>query len=196
MEGALKVMFWGKLKVVTASVVCGAVLLAGSAAIARKAAGFGGEQTGSGESKAEPRAGHRGDSLAATGVFFDPAILQAKQRTRLDLAKKIRDLTLQNFRGGDSSAAEYLQWEKRYHEIAADLAQNDSERLRAFEAGVGSMKQIEAIAGTLYKGGQIKQSDVLVVEIERVEAEIALEKFKARVTGLPPLGDILEVPKH
>ena len=190
MEGALRAMFWGKLKVLTASVVCGAALLAGSAAIGRRALGFPGSQTGSAEPKTEPRAGQGGGPLVPFGIFFDPASLQAKQRARLSLVTQIRDSMLRLFREGESNANEYLQWEKRYHEIAAETAQNDAERLRAYEASVSSMKQIEAIAGALYKSGQIKQSDVLVVELERVEAEIALEKFKARMMELPAAGDI------
>src|SRR5262249_43026757 len=159
-------MFWSKVKIVAASVLCSAVLLAGSAEIGRRALGFAHLQTGSADSKAERRPGKGGRSLDSGAVRFDPAILRAKERARLDLIKQIRDSKLRLFREGESDASEYLKWEKRYHQIAAETAQNDVDRLREYEAAVASMKEIEVIAGTLYRSGQIKQSDVLIVELE------------------------------
>ncbi len=179
----MKVMFWSKFKLITASALFGAVLLTGSAVIGRRAMGFPRPQTDAGKPHSKSPDGQGGAPVAPAAARSEPIKLTANEQARLDVAKKIRDGMHRRFTGGEISVIEYLKWQKRYDEIVGEMAKTDADRLRHYETGVAIMKQIEERSRDLYRTGQASETDVLVAELERLEAEAALEKFKARVNG-------------
>ncbi len=183
MEGVMKVMFWSKFRLITASALFGAVLLTGSAVIGRRAMGFPRPQTDAGKPHSKSPDGQGGAPVAPAAARSEPIKLTANEQARLDVAKKIRDGMHRRFTGGEISVIEYLKWQKRYDEIVGEMAKTDADRLRHYETGVAIMKQIEERSRDLYRTGQASETDVLVAELERLEAEAALEKFKARVNG-------------
>ncbi len=181
MEGLMKLMFWTKFKLITASALFGAVLLTGSAVIGRRAMGFPRPQTDAAKPQSKSTVGQGGAAAAPAAAPSEPTKLTANEQARLDVAKKIRDQMLKRYTGGEISFVTYLQSQKRFDDIVGQMAKNDTDRLRHYERQVAHMKQIEESSRELYRNGMITETDVLVAELERLEAEAALEKFKARV---------------
>ncbi|MGO9462624.1 MAG: sigma-70 family RNA polymerase sigma factor [Isosphaeraceae bacterium] len=185
MEGVMKVMFWSKFKLITASALFGAVLLTGSAVIGRRAMGFPRPQTDAAKPQSKSTVGQGGAPVAPAAAPSAPTKLTANQQARLDLARKIRDGMLKRYIAGEIDLIAYLRWQKRYDDIAGEMARGDAERRRHYESQVATMKQIEDRSRELYRNGMITETDLLVAELERLEAEAALEKFKATVKNEP-----------
>jgi len=182
MEGVMKVMFWSKFKLVTASALCGAVLLAGSAVIGRRAMGFPRPQTDAAKPQSKSTVGQGGAPVAPAAAPSEPIKLTANEQARLDVAKKIRDGMQKRFSAGEISFITFLQWQKRCDDIEVEvMVKTDADRVRFHERQVATLKQIEQASREIYRNGMITETDVLVAELERLEAEAALEKFKARV---------------
>ncbi len=177
----MKLMFWTKFKLITASALFGAVLLTGSAVIGRRAMGFPRPQTDAAKPQSKSTVGQGGALAVPAAAPSEPTKLTANEQARLDVAKKIRDQMLKRYTGGEISFVTYLQSQKRFDDIVGQMAKNDTDRLRHYERQVAHMKQIEESSRELYRNGMITETDVLVAELERLEAEAALEKFKARV---------------
>jgi len=181
MEGVMKVMFWSKFKLVAASALCGAAILTGSAMIGRRAMGFPRPQTDAAKPQSKASVGQGNVPVAPAAARSGPIKLTANEQARLDVAKKIRDTMFKLYTGGEIGLIAYLQWQKRYDDIAGEVAKSDADRLRHYESGVAIMKQVEDRSRELYRLGQATGTDVLVAELERLEAEAALEKFQATV---------------
>jgi hypothetical protein len=182
MERVLKLMFWSRFRLVATSVLCTAGILAGSAVVGRRAMGLQWP-------KPDTTKGQSRSSIADGGVPLGPAVpasqqstqLTANEQARLDLAKKIRDAMLKRFSGGEIGIIEFLQWQKRYSDIVGEVAKTDVDRLRHYESQVVIMKQLENSIREIYRKGMASETDMLVAELERLEAEGALEKFQTAI---------------
>jgi RNA polymerase sigma-70 factor (ECF subfamily) len=181
MEGVLKIMFWSKFKLITASALCVAALLTGSAVIGRRAMGFPRPQTDGAKPQSKSSVGQGGAPVAPASARSEPIKLTAKELARHDVAKKIRDQMFQRYTGGEIDLIAYLRWQKRYNDIVGEMAKSDADRLRHYESQVAVMKKIEERSRELYRLGQVTATDVLIAELERLEAEVALEKLQAAV---------------
>jgi RNA polymerase sigma factor (sigma-70 family) len=182
MEGVLKVMFWNEMKLVTTAFLCGAVILGGSAVIGRRALAYRGPQKGNAKAQAETlvtQAPELKREPASRPSVFN--VRTANEQARLDVAKKIRDAMAKRFAARGVDLMTYLRWEKRYKEIELDTARTDADKLRIYESQVALMKQIEQASKGLYRNGMIAQTDMFVAELERLDAEVAVEKLKARI---------------
>ena len=179
MEGVLKVMFWNKFKVVAGSVLCGAAILTGSTVIACRAMGFPRPQADGARPQSKTPVEKGGVLNVPSTVASGLTKLTANEQARLDVAKKIRDRMFTRYSEGESDLVSYLRWQKRYDEIVGEIAKTDADRLRHYERQVAVMKQIEERSRQLYRNGQITETDVLIAELEHLEAEAALQRFQA-----------------
>jgi len=178
-------MFWSKFKLVTTFALCSVVLLTGSAFIARRALGFAQSQPEAAKPQSKSSGGQGGAPIGSPAAPSEPINLTANEQARLDVAKKIRDGMHKRYVEGETDLISYLRWQKRYDDIAGEMAKSDADRLRHYESQVATMKQIEQRSRELYRNGMITGTDVLVAELERLEAEIALERFKATIKNVP-----------
>ena len=73
-----------------------------------------------------------------------------------------------------------LQANQRVLKAELELAKTDKERFAIHEKQVEVAKQIEELAEQHFKAGVARQVDVLNARADRLEAEIALERAKAK----------------
>lgn len=181
MEGALKAMFWGKLKLVTASILCGAAVFTTTAVAGRLAMGFQRlpAETPNPQAKHQDGTGHAHEGHVSAGATI--TIMTANEHARLVVLKKIHDSMLKRYEAGEIDLMGFLGWLKRHDEILEGMARTDDDRLRLRESQVAVMKHIEERARQLYRNGQVTETDALIAELERLEAEADLERFKARL---------------
>jgi outer membrane protein TolC len=66
-----------------------------------------------------------------------------------------------------------------------DLSESDKERIAILEEGVAMAKGHEKTTAQLYKSGKIPASDPLMAKASRLEAEIVLERAKAKSRAKP-----------
>jgi len=180
-EGVLKVMFWTKFKLVAAGGLCAAVILTGSAVIGREAMGSPRQQAGAAKLQSKTSVGQGGTPVKSFIVNPERIKLTANEQARLDVAKKIRDVMFKSFSEGEIDLIDYLRWQQRYDDIVGEMARSDADRLRHYESHVALMKQIEERSRELFRLGRTTQTNLLVAELERLDAEIALERFRASV---------------
>jgi hypothetical protein len=175
-------MFWNKLKTFAAVILAGG-LFAGTALLAYRSAG---------QEQGRPPAPQDGvpakdgsaaqphpNARSSAGVQS----LSPRAKARLDVAKKLRDLTFQR-RQIDPSAefADILAAQNRYDEVVAEVLVNtEADRVRFMEHRLATLKRIEQYITDLFKGAQVGRIDVLAAELYRLEAEDRLEKAGAKL---------------
>jgi hypothetical protein len=180
-------MFWNKLRVVTISMVVGA-LLAGTAFFAYRSSGL---QTGSPPAP-QPGAQAKDAATIKAGPIVsssaDAPPLGPNAKARLDVAKKLRDQMWEVVRIDPTrDFTESLTWLNRYHEVVeAVLVKTEVDRVRFLEHRVATLKRTEDYVRRIFEGTrQIAPYHVLAVELYRLEAEDRLENTRAT---LPPRG--------
>jgi hypothetical protein len=63
------------------------------------------------------------------------------------------------------------------------LAQNQKEKLQALEAHLQNLKQLEQLAEAKFKAGSMQKTELLDVQLKRVEFEIQLEEMKGNTAN-------------
>jgi hypothetical protein len=181
MKGALRIMFWSKLRTTAAVALTGA-LLCGSGFLGYRAMGrqqvapSGQEPTKRGVSDAKP--------ASAVPSDVDSQELAALGKARMELAKKLRDLSRQLWESGETSITDYLAAQRRFDEVVAEvMVKTDADRIQLLERTVAGFKRLEDHFQVLHRAGQVRESDVLVVELGRLDAEYDLAKARARAGG-------------
>lgn len=118
------------------------------------------------------------------------ADVQSLGKARVELAKKIFEMTLRDFGEVRKPAINVVELVVKPDEVytrsirllnaEADLSTKKEERVTAFEEHLKRMKKFEEKIKTLREGGFVTQRDALGGEFSRVEAEywLAVEKAK------------------
>ena len=182
MEGALRVMFLSKLKLIAAVGLAGGVLIFGSALIGHGAMG-----------RARlARAAVKTEPLNQAGVQVQPAgaippgaePLSPSAQSRVWAAKMLRDSMMRRFTDGEIDAIAFLQAQRRYNDVVIDVGvKTVADRVRVQEVLVRGLKSIEHMAGEMRAAGRGRDTDRLVIESERLEAEEALAKARAKLAA-------------
>jgi sigma-70-like protein len=181
-EGVLRVMFWNKLKVMTAAILAGG-LFTGTALLAYWSAGpqQGASPVPQAEASAKDGAGAkpRPNVLDSAGAQS----LSPNAKARLDVARKLRDLTYERWKIDPvTEFTEALAWQNRYHEVVGELlVKTDADRVRFLEYRVAALKRTEDFVKEAFKSTRGSPIDVLAVELYRLEAEDRLEKARAKL---------------
>ncbi len=85
------------------------------------------------------------------------------------------------FHEGEIGITEYLTAQKHFDEVVADvMVKTDADRVRHLESQVAGLKQLEDRARKLHASGMIRESDVLTLELARLDAEYALLQAKLK----------------
>jgi RNA polymerase sigma factor (sigma-70 family) len=193
-EGALRAMFWNKLKLMAAGILaCG--LFAGTAVLAFYSAGL--EQGRSPARKAEEPA-RDGAGVIASSDAQSPAAapsLIANAKAQLDVAKKLRRWMYKRTRIDPSQdfRTEFLRCQNRYYDVAQEvLVKTDADLVRFLEHRLAMLKRTEKYVKDLDRGTAVSSGDAFAAELDRLEAEDRLEKAKAKVSagGAAPAGTV------
>jgi hypothetical protein len=106
--------------------------------------------------------------------------VHALLKERLDVLKEIQTRTARRFQNGQGSKGELLEINLRVLKAELDLCATDEERIAVHEKIVAGLKEIEQQAGELVKQGAADAGSVLEARLNRLEAEIALERARAK----------------
>lgn len=113
------------------------------------------------------------------------AKLEELLRERLAVLREVAKLTAAEYRIGKASI------DRVHHAQAAVLAarlessESDKDRLAVLAEAVALAKDNEKTAAQLYETGRVPASDPLVAKAGRLEAEIALERARAKLPARP-----------
>jgi RNA polymerase sigma factor (sigma-70 family) len=182
MEGTLRVMFVSKLKLVAAVGLAGGVLIFGSVLIGHGAMGR--AQLATAAVKTEPlnQAGVQVQPAGAIPPDAEP--LSPSAQARLWAAKMLRDSMMRRFTDGEIDAIAYLQAQRRYNDVVIDVGvKTVADQVRVQEVLVRGLKSIENVAGAMRAAGRGHDIDRLVIESERLEAEEALARARAKLAA-------------
>jgi RNA polymerase sigma factor (sigma-70 family) len=183
MEGVLRIMFWNQLRM-TAPVVLASALLCGTGLMGYRAMGL--PQAPAAAGKQQPRAqiDPEGKPTVPASSGSESPELDAIGKARIEVATKLRNAAHRLWQAGEINVVEYLTVQKRFDEVVADVTvKTDADRVRFLEREVTTLKQIEDPTRELFRRGQVTQSDLLMVELARLDAEYALAKAKAKARG-------------
>jgi RNA polymerase sigma factor (sigma-70 family) len=183
-EGALRMMFWSKIKVITVAILAGC-LVAGTAVLARWSAGQ--EQRRAPEPQAEARAKTGAESKSAATVRAPAGArpLSPTAKARLEVAKKMRDGISERVRiDPNAGFTEVIVWQNRYHEVIAEvLVKTDADQVQFLEHRLALLKRIENYVEEMRKNGFFGQTELFAIEMYRLEAEDRLEKATAKLAA-------------
>ena len=184
-KGALRIMFWSKLRTTAALGVAG-VLLCGTGMMGYRAMGRQQVPTsapGQQPTKEEGPAATR--TLAAPSEVESPELVELG-RARVEVARKLHDAAFRLWQAGEIRTRDYLDAQKRFNDVVAEVnVKTDADRVRFFESLVAGSRQIEARIRQLHSKDQVTLSDMHMVELSRLDAEYGLAKAKLKV-GQPP----------
>jgi hypothetical protein len=103
------------------------------------------------------------------------------QKERIATLKQMADITTQMFqRGNVRSFEEVLEARLLVLEAELDAAEKESDRITLYKNIVDVLKEYETIADKMVKIAKGTQASVLKVKARRLEAEINLERAKAK----------------
>lgn len=110
----------------------------------------------------------------------EDAKIQALLEERLATLKQLAAVTEKAYRSGNATFAEVAQANALLLKAELELCKTDKERLAVHEKAVGLAKDSENVAAQLFQTGRATQASVLAAKANRLEAEIALQRAKAR----------------
>ncbi|MBI2805529.1 MAG: hypothetical protein HYX68_11180 [Planctomycetes bacterium] len=126
--------------------------------------------------------GRRASSGLPQGNAAQPEDSPVKKllKERLTILREIAVSAEKDFRGGAEQYKGVLEAKRAALMGELDLSDTDKERIAILEKIVALAKMQEEHAVKLVKGGQIPKRDALKATVSRLEAEIALERAKAK----------------
>jgi outer membrane protein TolC len=122
-------------------------------------------------------------TLGAKVQPAENAGVRALLQKRLDALKEMAEQAEAASRHGTVAPGEVVRARLQVLAAALALCQTDAERVKVHERIVAQAKELEAIADKLVQAGRAPQSELLKARAERLDAEIELERVKARAAG-------------
>jgi RNA polymerase sigma factor (sigma-70 family) len=200
-EGVLKPMHMTKLQIATAVLLAVSVVGLGSAAMTYGArppeqdgatnapappAGKGGEVV---VKRAEiPKAGSAEQTKVEDeqeGPAGTNPKLRALLKERLDTLQKMADRVILLGKNGAASQGEVREANLRVYKAELDLCETTEERIGVLAKIARLHKETERQVSELHKRGAASQGEVLEATVSRLEAEIAVEREKAKLPAPP-----------
>jgi biotin carboxyl carrier protein len=111
--------------------------------------------------------------------------LKALLKERLATLRALTEATTKDYQAGRVSFDRVHQAMQALLHAELELCESDRERITVLEKMVNQAKTYEEHAVQRYKAGAVTQSDVLMARAGRLEAEIALERAKAKALATP-----------
>ncbi len=102
------------------------------------------------------------------------------QKERIATLKEMADLITDQFRNGRVPFEEVLEARLLVFKAELDAAEKESDRITLYKNIVDELKKFETVADQRVKAAQGSQSTFLKVKARRLEAEINLERAKAK----------------
>lgn len=125
------------------------------------------------------------DSSLARAQEPKDAKIKELLKERLDVRKGLVEGTKAAYLLGKTTYAELAQANSRLTTAELELCTTDKERVAVLEQAVAIAKDYEKVAEQQYKAAQATHASVLNAKVNRLEAEIALERTKAKLSARP-----------
>jgi tetratricopeptide (TPR) repeat protein/thiol-disulfide isomerase/thioredoxin len=109
--------------------------------------------------------------------------IRALQEVRSATLKEIAAEKEKAFGAGRTTAEDVLQSRLLVLRAELELCNSNRERVAVHEKIVAVAKEIEDTLASYYKAQRLSHSDLLTVKANRLEAEVALERAKAKAAG-------------
>lgn len=121
-------------------------------------------------------------ALADLGLDKPPTLMEKLLDKRREMAAQEMRIRYEKYRAGaqDATLDLALAGSKRLRKAELELSKNQADRLAAHEKHLKLMKEIVKICQAKYTVGRISLADYSQAEYERMDAEIELEREKAR----------------
>ncbi|HEV3143994.1 MAG TPA: hypothetical protein VGZ47_08935 [Gemmataceae bacterium] len=112
------------------------------------------------------------------------------QKERLAALRDMARLVGERFKNGSGTLEELREANRLVFRAELDLCGSDKERVEVLEKQLAEAKNLERSADQLVKlGGQLRTSSALLAKADRLQAEIDLERAKAKLAAAPPKGN-------
>jgi len=105
------------------------------------------------------------------------------QKERLAALKEIAAEIKRLFNQGQTSVNMMLQADSAALKAELELCEHDVERVPVHEKLVANARELEGFDEQRFKAGRIPHSELLTAKVNRLEAEIDLERAKAKVAS-------------
>ncbi len=169
-EGVLKAMFMTKVKTAAVTVLVVAVLAAGATVLAYpRQPGPPADQRTAEKKADEPK---RTDDKAK--------VLDELMKARLEAAETALDGRMKEFEVGKGSLDILLGASKRWLSAKLELSNKNQDRIAALDAHFERMKEIESENQRRFDAGKVNIMDLAQAKFYRLDAEIELERAKAK----------------
>jgi outer membrane protein TolC len=109
--------------------------------------------------------------------------VRALQEERLVTLKEIAAEKEKAFRDGRAPSEDVLQAKLLVLGAELELCDSDGERVAVHESIVAVAKEIEETQASRYKAQRLSHSDLLTAKANRLEAEVAHERAKAKAAA-------------
>jgi RNA polymerase sigma factor (sigma-70 family) len=192
MAEVLKAMLLTKLKLAAVAVLALGIVLAGAAVTTQALkAGQDVKAPAAPTAPIPPQDRHepvRADDPKVKPLAEPPAKdskVRALLEEKLALTRELAEAVQQLYKSSAASREQLLQANLRVFKAELDLCETDNERIAVYEKMVAAYKEMEEQALQLQKSGQAQRPVVIEARLNRLEAQIALERLKAK-EGAPP----------
>jgi RNA polymerase sigma factor (sigma-70 family) len=189
MEGVLQAMFMRKLKIVAAPLAL--VLAAGGGALGyqRLAAQPPPAQKPQDVSSRDqaPPAGRDGAGLADVQLQKK---LKGLMENRLDAAKEMWRARAEELVAGRTTVDVLLTASDRVTKAQLEMATSEADRLKILETQVQRLQKVQTILEVRFNTGKENIANVAQARCERYDAEIALERFRAKLGKKAARGEV------
>jgi outer membrane protein TolC len=101
-------------------------------------------------------------------------------REKLDVLTEVADQVEKAHKAGQVSREQVLQAKEAVLRAELDLCESDKERVAVLEKMAAAARQREEEVAKLVQAGQVPTSVLLRAKLARLDAEIALERAKAK----------------
>ncbi len=126
----------------------------------------------------QPRSGAEAETKQLTE---SETKINALLQERLKTAQIVVDMVKKQYATGTVSTEDMQRAYLRFHKAELDLCDTDKDRVAIHEKIVKIMKEQEDRAQALVNAGTATTSEMLDAKLNRLEAEIALERAKMKV---------------
>jgi RNA polymerase sigma factor (sigma-70 family) len=165
-QGVLEAMFLTRLKITLAVVLAAAVFASGAGVLALRLRG------------AEPPAPKNQDPPAPAAKAAD----RQRELTQAlaEAAKEQYEARWKEYLAGRTASDFLLPWSAHWLNAQLALSETKADRLAAYQAHFERMKAVEEVAKAKFDAGSIAVTQYTQTRYHRLEAELWLEKAKAR----------------
>jgi len=106
-------------------------------------------------------------------------------KERLAILKELVTLTRSAYMAGTGTFADLRKANVSLLRAELELCESEKERIAVHEKAVASARDAERVAAQLHKSGSGTQAALLAARAERLDAEIALERARAKTAAHP-----------